>query len=143
MAHTANEAEHAKYKTWVESHDVNEIRIANLARAKLRRSLGAKGTKKWPAIKDERHVKQASNAFMQFNVSRQASGDFKNIALPERAKLIGQEWKVLSDEEKLVSDSMQTTSWHLTDLKKKKYKNLAARDAERQSSEDSSVYSSA
>jgi hypothetical protein len=105
MAHTANEAENAKYKTWVESHDVNEIRIANLARAKLRRSLGAKGVKKWPAIKDERRVKQAGNAFVQFSVSRQASGDFKNILLGERAKLLGQEWKALSGEEKQVNDS--------------------------------------
>lgn len=39
---------------------------------------------------------------MQFSISRQASGDFQNIAVQERAKLISQEWKALSEEEKQV-----------------------------------------
>lgn len=107
MVHTSGEAADAKYKSWVESHDVNEIRIANLARAKLRRSSDAKGARKWAAIKDERQVKQAGNAYVQFVVSRNASGDFKNISLVERSKLVAQEWKALDDEEKQVRDSMQ------------------------------------
>jgi len=125
LAHVSNEASDAEYKRWVESHDVNEIKLANLARQKLRRSLDAKGAKKWPAIKDERQVKRATTSYVQFSVSRQASGDFTHIKIGERAKLLSQEWKALSDEEK------------------QKYKNLATRDAERQSSEESSVYSSA
>jgi hypothetical protein len=88
----------------VESHDVNEIRIANLARAKLRRTLEPKHLKKWPAIKDERQVKRAANSFVHFTVSRSASGDFKHIKVSERSKLLSQEWKALSDEEKQVRD---------------------------------------
>lgn len=98
---------------------MNEIKIANLARAKLRRRLDAKGAKKWPAIRDERQVKRYTTSFMQFSISRQASGDFKNIALGERAKLIAQEWKALSDEEKQVRDSDAKTSHHLTDMYKR------------------------
>jgi hypothetical protein len=91
----------------VESHDVNEIRIANLARAKLRRNLDAKRAKKWPAIKDERQVKRAVSPYVLFSVSRQASGDFTHIKIGERGKLIGQEWKALSDEEQQVSGPTQ------------------------------------
>jgi hypothetical protein len=40
---------------------------------------------------------------MLFNISRQKSGDFKNIAVSERGRLIGQEWNVLSEDEKAVS----------------------------------------
>jgi len=67
--------------------------------------LDPKHSKKWPAIKDERQVKQAVPPYVQFCVSRHASGDFKHIKIPERAKLLSQEWKALSDEEKQVRDS--------------------------------------
>jgi hypothetical protein len=64
--------------------------------------LDPKSAKKWPIIKDERQVKRATTSFVQFSISRQASGDFKHIAVSERAKLLSQEWKALSDEEKQV-----------------------------------------
>jgi hypothetical protein len=66
--------------------------------------LDPKHSKKWPAIKDERQVKRAANAFVQFSVSRQASGDFKHMKVGDRQKLIGQEWKALSEEEQQVRD---------------------------------------
>ncbi len=42
-------------------------------------------------------------AYVQFSINRQASGDFANIKVPDRAKLIGAEWKALSEGEKEVS----------------------------------------
>jgi hypothetical protein len=46
--------------------------------------------------------KKYLSSYLIFSASRQESGDFKNIAVPERAKLIGQEWKALTQEEKEV-----------------------------------------
>lgn len=54
-------------------------------------------------IKDERHVKRPTSPFLHFSINRNASGDFRNISLAERAKLIGQEWKALDESEKKVS----------------------------------------
>lgn len=89
----------------MESHTVDEIEVANAARRSIRRRL--RGTeksisRKWSNINDERGVKRATTAYIQFSVSRQASGDFSHISLPERSKLIGQEWKALSEDEKQV-----------------------------------------
>lgn len=57
------------------------------------------------------------NAFVIFCATRQKSGDFRNIATTERVKLIGQEWKALSADEK------------------EKYEKLAEQDKERYESE--------
>jgi hypothetical protein len=40
--------------------------------------------------------------YLQFSLERRASGDFKAIALGDSSKLIGQEWKALSEAEKQV-----------------------------------------
>ena len=78
------------------------IQGANRARAQIRRKLDLKGTQKYSSIKDERAVKRPATSYIQFMVNRQASGDFKNIAIPERARLIAKEWKALSESEKKV-----------------------------------------
>lgn len=105
LAHTRIEAQRAEFKRWVESHTPEEIAIANTARASLRRQENRKkGTKsKFPVIHDERAVKRGISAYLQFNVNRNASGDFKHIPMVERSKLISQEWKALSEDEKKVS----------------------------------------
>lgn len=96
----------AEYKKWVESHSADEIQRANNARASLRRKLEKelpKGKRsKWLPIHDERAVKRPLNRYAQFSTNRHASGDFKNISLAERGRLIAQEWKALSDQEKQV-----------------------------------------
>lgn len=104
LAHTNTEAQRAELKRWVESHSAEEIAIANTARASLRRQEDRqKGCpSKFSPIHDERAVKRGLNPFLQFSINRNASGDFKNISITERAKLIGQEWKALSAEEKKV-----------------------------------------
>lgn len=47
-------------------------------------------------------MKRPVSAYIQFSINRQNSGDFKNIAIAQRAKLIGQEWKALSESDKKV-----------------------------------------
>ncbi|KAK3720326.1 hypothetical protein LTR37_003737 [Vermiconidia calcicola] len=120
----STEAVQAEYKRWVESHTVEQIHVANLARAQLRRKLGdkAKHTTRYSQISDQRAVKRPASAFIQFSVNRQASGDFKNIAVTERVKLIAQEWKALDESEK------------------EKYKNLQNQDRSRYSAEYNDVY---
>jgi hypothetical protein len=51
------------------------------------------------------------NAFVIFCATRQKSGDFRNIATTERVKLIGQEWKALSADEKEVSPAGVDRKW--------------------------------
>ncbi|TKA25947.1 hypothetical protein B0A54_17257 [Friedmanniomyces endolithicus] len=88
----------AEFLRWVESHPRETIRAANSARLHLRRL-----TKKiygWPQIHDERAVKQVRSPYIMFNIARNASGDFKSIAIPDRAKLIAKEWAALSEGEK-------------------------------------------
>jgi hypothetical protein len=99
------EARVAEYKRWVESHTPLEIRLANSARYRLRRreQLPKKMHTKWREIVDERAPKKAVQAFALFVTDRSSSGDFKNISPPDRMKLIGQEWRALSEEEKSVS----------------------------------------
>jgi hypothetical protein len=55
------------------------------------------------AIEDHRKPKGRLTAYLIFCSTRQKSGDFRNIATTERVKLIGQEWKALSADEKEVS----------------------------------------
>ncbi|PPJ60292.1 hypothetical protein CBER1_01319 [Cercospora berteroae] len=99
LARTANEAAAAEYKRWIASHSPNEIRLANLARAQLRRQYPTqKG--KWAELSDERRPKRPTTAYLNFGIDRQSSGDFANIKVTERSKLISQEWKALSQNEK-------------------------------------------
>ncbi|KAK0250465.1 hypothetical protein LTS09_014469 [Friedmanniomyces endolithicus] len=98
LAHTATDNGKAEFLRWVESHPRETIRAANSARLHLRRL-----TKKiygWPQIHDERAVKQVRSPYIMFNIARNASGDFKSIAIPDRAKLIAKEWAALSEGEK-------------------------------------------
>lgn len=107
LAHTSKEKEQAAYKQYVESHSVEEIEAANKARVALRRKLkGKRGGGMWPKINDERAVKRPVNPFAQFIANRFASGDFKHMVASQATKLIAQEWKALSEEEKKVSPPM-------------------------------------
>ncbi|KAH6615077.1 hypothetical protein C7974DRAFT_403213 [Boeremia exigua] len=105
QAAEANEARAAEYKKWVLSHTPDQIRIANNARARLRRTLSA--TRKTPGIPahcqsivDERAVKRPVSAWTAFNVERSPSSDFKGLLLPQVSKLLSEEWKALSASEK-------------------------------------------
>ncbi|KAK6443381.1 hypothetical protein LTR95_000207 [Oleoguttula sp. CCFEE 5521] len=131
LAHTTTEAHQAAYKSWVQSHTPDEVKLANSARRSLRRresssSSGSEPAKnrrtRWPAILDEREPKAAVQPYIQFSIARNASGDFKHLPLIERSKLIGEEWKALEVGEK------------------KKYETLHSADRERYIDEYSSVH---
>ncbi|KAK4506682.1 hypothetical protein PRZ48_000415 [Zasmidium cellare] len=126
LANTKNEECQAEYKKWVESHSADEIQQANSARGTLRRKLEKdrprNAQSKWLPIHDERAVKRPVPPYTQFTMNRNASGDFKGIALAERSKLISQEWKALSEQEK------------------SKYQRLGTQEAERYATEYKEVY---
>ncbi|KAF2798644.1 hypothetical protein K505DRAFT_346420 [Melanomma pulvis-pyrius CBS 109.77] len=104
VATEKNAIRKAAYKDWVESHTPEEIRVANRARATIRRRHKAAGGKTVPAhtvkIHDEREVKAPRLPFLRFSIERRATGDFKNIAIPDASKLIGKEWHALTESEK-------------------------------------------
>lgn len=95
------------YSDWVEQHTAEQIRLANAARATLRRKMtNGKKTKRFghgfSPIKDDRQVKRPTNAFFKFNTERQSSGDLKNIKLSEAVRLVKTEWDALPAGEKKV-----------------------------------------
>ena len=102
--HTANQnkaANESAYLNWVEQHTPEQIRLANTARASLRRKMtNGKKVKRsghgFSAIKDDRQVKRPTNAFFKFNNERQSSGDLKNIQIIDAAKLVKREWDAMS-----------------------------------------------
>lgn len=149
LAHTAKEESQAEYKRWVESYSVEQIEAANRARASLRRKLPSEKNKgkristKWPEIKDERRAKRPLTAYVQFTINRNATGDFRNIKISERAKLIGQEWKTLSEDEKQVGLPACTTVevGMIANFRRlQKYKELEKQEHKRYGEEYSSVY---
>lgn len=104
LARVKIEESEAAYKSFVERHTPDEIRLANIARRELNRKAptGARKAPKYPEIRDERVVKQPRSAYIQFVTNRATSMDFNNILAKDRMKLLGQEWKELSAEEKSV-----------------------------------------
>ncbi|KAF2003229.1 hypothetical protein P154DRAFT_100480 [Amniculicola lignicola CBS 123094] len=103
VAAEATTARRAEYDAWVKSHTPDEIRIANLARASLRRkSKTASGRpfKHTQKIHDDRQVAGAAGPYATFTGERFASGDMKGIAAGDAVKLIAVEWKALGASEK-------------------------------------------
>lgn len=144
LANSNAQETQAQYKKWVESHSADEIQQANVARRALRRKLEQDRPKrtrsKWPPIHDERAVKRPSNPFAQFVMNRNASGDFKGITLPERGKLIGQEWKALSDLEKSVRHLVSMSRGSTNNWIMQKYQNLGSQERERYATEYKDTY---
>ena len=98
--HLANQSKVANataYRQWIESHTPTIIHEANLARLHLRR-LGVNTV----LLQDHRQVKGLRNAYSYFYQGRLQSGDYRGLKLVEAAKLVGREWKALSDSEKKV-----------------------------------------
>ena len=98
LAKEQAEVKRAEYDAWIHKHTPEEIRAANYARARLRGKLPGR----WPRLADERLRATRITPYIRFSTERYASGDFKNIALADRSKLIGNEWKALSASEKQV-----------------------------------------
>lgn len=90
------------YRKWIESFTPDEVRKAHLARMALTR-LGVKGYSTHLIRKDSRQPKRPITSFLQFNVDRLATGDFKGMSLEDKGRLIGYEWKELDEDKKQVS----------------------------------------
>ena len=98
-------------KRWVESHSPAQIKEANRARTLLSKKLNGdaktnKRNARYKAIPDERLPKGPISSYMLFSMNRQASGDFRSIAIAERGKLIGKEWAALTADEKKVCPTL-------------------------------------
>jgi len=93
-------ARRAEYKAWILSHTPAQIRVANRARAALRR---LKAPSRSTRLVDDRQVKQPGNAYVYFFAERRSTSDFNGIPIGESSKLIGAEWKALNAGEKKVS----------------------------------------
>jgi len=103
LARETSEARRSEHETWIRQHTPEQIRIANLARASLRRKLkNPKGSSKWSRLDDPRATPKPLMPWTRFVMERNSSGDFKNILLKERTQLISREWKALSAGEKKV-----------------------------------------
>ncbi|KAF2808452.1 uncharacterized protein BDZ99DRAFT_477959 [Mytilinidion resinicola] len=133
--HLANQnkaANEAAYRAWILSYTPEQIRLANNARRAIRdkytklKDAGKKTSRRYPKetnrLQDERQVKRAMNAFLNFNVERRASGEMKGIKSVDASKLIGTEWKALSPSEK------------------KKYEDLALAQRKQYSADFTSTY---
>ncbi|KAL9107999.1 MAG: hypothetical protein Q9227_007214 [Pyrenula ochraceoflavens] len=100
VANDINARRQASYRKWLQSLSPEQIRVANQARGSLRTLArkDGKGVKPSP-LRDERLVKSPSSAFLYFTKDRHASGDFRGVAVSEAAKLVGREWKGLSQNQ--------------------------------------------
>ncbi|KAJ4296525.1 hypothetical protein N0V90_006570 [Kalmusia sp. IMI 367209] len=98
LAQERAEAKRAEYDAWIRQHTPEEIRAANYARTRLRGKLPGR----WTRLVDERHTVSPAKIppYIRFYKERYASGDFKNIAIGDGAKLIGNEWRALNASEK-------------------------------------------
>ncbi|KAM3074132.1 hypothetical protein ACMFMG_003046 [Clarireedia jacksonii] len=102
LNHTANEnkaANEVALKKWLATHTPNEIRLANNARAALRKMTGKQVPR---ALSDERIPSHPMGAWPIFVKDRFASGDFAGIAGVEALKLISTEYKALPPAQRKV-----------------------------------------
>lgn len=122
VAGEKNAAKEKEYQAWIQTYTPDQIRIANLARARLRKLLPKLKSKRSHAhthpIRDSRLVKQPPAAFSRFTSERHSSGDLKGIGLAEASKLISNEWKALSASEKKVRSIALDVSCLLSLLQK-------------------------
>jgi len=109
------------FKTWVESHTVEEIYKANVARRALRRISDqpiAEGRKQhyidrsmgYRAIRDIRVPKKVDSPYITYVRERFLSGEFAGVAGPEAIKTISTAWKQFSAEEKQVSSAQKSVA---------------------------------
>ncbi|KAH0287858.1 hypothetical protein M436DRAFT_45427 [Aureobasidium namibiae CBS 147.97] len=111
-----------EFQEWLNSHTPAQIKVANQARARLRK-LGAEGKKsQFAPIKDARLLKRPSGPYLHYHMDRLASGDFRNVSTIDASKDISVEFKALSASEK------------------KKYEDLAAKGLEKYLREHLEVY---
>ncbi|KAK4250452.1 hypothetical protein C7999DRAFT_38526 [Corynascus novoguineensis] len=85
------------FRNWVDSHTVQEIREANLARQLLKRKYSIQAGQ---TIHDPRYPKQAINGYAAYVKSRYHAPEFEGVKPNDRVVRIGAEWRALSPEER-------------------------------------------
>ncbi|OHF01385.1 HMG box protein, partial [Colletotrichum orchidophilum] len=93
----------AAYKSWVETIQPTDVAEANRSRARLRNASGKQVPR---TIRDERQPKRPHNAYALFVKARFASGEFSGERLVDAMKAMGNEWKQLSQSEKLAYEDL-------------------------------------
>ena len=92
-----------EYEDWLRNQTPESIRLANIARRRLRTLVSHSGKAKYAALKDDREVKRPLTSWVLYFVDRNASGDFRGIGAIQRAKDISAEYRSLSASELKVS----------------------------------------
>ncbi|KAL8863098.1 MAG: hypothetical protein Q9178_000472 [Gyalolechia marmorata] len=87
----------SSYREWILTYSPAEIDDANRARKALKSRLKSSS---FPKLHDERLVTHPRTAYVNFTVQRHRSGDFAGMSFTEAAKLIGAEWRALSESDK-------------------------------------------
>ncbi|KAA8566858.1 hypothetical protein EYC84_009957 [Monilinia fructicola] len=108
------------HKKWVESHTPEEIRLANLARLRIRRLTNKVSSPR--IIKDDRAPKNRTLPLAIFVQERFRSGEFAGLKVTESVKRISDEYK------------------ELTPAQRKPYEDASAEDTERYYREYKTVY---
>ncbi|KAG8525564.1 uncharacterized protein KY384_009208 [Bacidia gigantensis] len=118
LANQVKEQATRDYRQFIASKSPSEIKQANNARRQLKRiAKQNKNARVPPAykvmLKDERQVKHPRIAYNYFYTERNASNDYKGMAVPTRSGLLGKEWKELSAsakkpyEDKAAADNLR------------------------------------
>ncbi|KAL8845989.1 MAG: hypothetical protein Q9221_008883 [Calogaya cf. arnoldii] len=98
--HIANQnkaSDNSKYQEWILTYSPTEILAANAARTALKRR---KVPGSWNKLRDERLVMRPRTSYLNFRMERHHSGDYAGVKAAEAGKLIGAEWRKLSDSDK-------------------------------------------
>ncbi|KAI4248096.1 MAG: hypothetical protein L6R40_001185 [Gallowayella cf. fulva] len=98
--HLANQnkaAYESTYQEWIRSHTPTQIHEANKARKLLRSRTSSRS---WQKLHDERQVSRLRGGYISFSIQRFRSGDFSGMRVSESSKLIGAEWRGMSESDK-------------------------------------------
>lgn len=105
----------AAYDEWLKKHTPLQIKEANHAR----RRLAQLGKASLPQLQDDRLVKRPRSAYTLYFTERFEHGDFKHMGAKDMIIRVAEEWKGLTDAEKMKYQKLQAND---VERYKKEYK---------------------
>lgn len=114
-AHANKASNIAAYDEWLKRHTPLQIKEANHAR----RRLAQLGKASLPQLHDSRLVKRPRTAYLLYFTERFEHGDFKHMGAKDMIIRVAEEWKGLTDAEKVKYQKLQASD---LDRYKKEYK---------------------
>ncbi len=91
------------YQQWINTHTPDNIRLANMARASLARTLKTKRVPtRMKPLHDARRVPGRRLAYIWFVMERYGTDDFLGKTMTEAGRILGAEYKALSPAERKV-----------------------------------------